>query len=64
MGAAMSEDDPIKEPKMNPRDRAERTQAAFREIVDRDKVKEDAKTARLRDARLKRDAAAQPKTKR
>ncbi|MGA0533111.1 hypothetical protein [Hansschlegelia sp. KR7-227] len=48
---------------MTPRDRAERTQAAFREIVDRDKVKEDAKTARLRDARLKRDAAAQPKDK-
>lgn len=49
-------DNPSDYPKLKPAERAERTDAAFREIVDREKRAEEAKTARLREARLKRDA--------
>lgn len=42
--------------KLKPAERAERTDAAFREIVAKEKRDEEAKTARLREARLKREA--------
>lgn len=45
---------PAEEPKLKAVDRAERTDAAFREIVEREKRAEDAKTARLKEARLAR----------
>lgn len=51
-----SDEPPAAESKLKPAERHERTDAAFREIVDREKRAEDAKTARLREARLKRDA--------
>lgn len=50
------DDKPNKEPKQTSVERIDRTDAAFREIVQREKLAEDAKTARLREARLKRDA--------
>ena len=43
-------------PKLKPAERAAQTNADFRELVDRDKRAEGAKTARLREARLKREA--------
>ena len=50
---------PAEEPKLKPAERAQRTDAAFREIVEREKRAEDAKTARLKEARLKRHAVKQ-----
>lgn len=54
--AATADDKPGNEPRLTFAERAERTDAAFREIVGREKRAQDAKTARLREARLKRDA--------
>ena len=52
----MPMDEPVDGPKVSPTDRIARTELAFREIVSREKTMEVAKTARLRKARIQRDA--------
>lgn len=52
------EDDTPDPLKFKPSERAERTDAAFRQIVENEKRAQDAKTARLKAARLARDAEA------
>lgn len=46
------------EPRVNAEIKAATTDAAFREITDRETVARDNKTEMLREARLQRDAAA------
>lgn len=56
MGASgMSDEVAIAEPKLKPHERWERTDAAFREIVERERAAREAKTAKLRAARLERE---------
>lgn len=54
--AGSADDKPTDLPKLKPSERSAQTDAAFRAIVDREKAAEEAKTKRLREARLKRDA--------